>query len=476
LREEASRALVALGTPARRFLEKALTDPDPEIARRAERCIAEIDRGPGAALPVAALRMLVRRQPVGSVETLLSFVAYADDDTVEDEVLTALVALHVREGQVDPALRSALNDPTASRRAAAAYTLGRLRDKDVTEQVVRLLVDSDIKVRLRAAQGLLAGRERAAVPALIALLESAPPDISWQTEELLQRLAIQDTPNVPTDDGTPEIRRKRREGWEAWWREKGDKVDLGRLEEQRLLGLTLVAELDSNRVWEFGPDGKPRWELPNLQGPIDAQMLPNRRVLVAEHNVPRVVEYDLQGKVHWEKRVNGNPIACQRLPNGNTFVATYNHVAEYTPQGREAYSHNLNHLGQGVIFDAQKLRNGHIVCISAQGKLLELDAVTGKPVNTVQVTTNGGWCGVEALSGGRFLVAITNQNKVVEIDGHGKTLWECVVPGACHASRLPTGNTLVACMTTNRITEVDRNGKKVMEKTTQGRPFHVHRR
>src|SRR5262249_23315390 len=147
--------------------------------------------------------------------------------------------------------------------------------------------------------------------------------VAWQADELLQRLAGERSPVMPADDGTLEGRRLRRAAWAAWWQDQGTLVDLAGIDVHRELGLTLVAELDSNRVWEFGPDGKMRWQLTNLQGPMDAHLLPGGRVLVAEHNVPRVCEYDLQGRELWQYPVvNGNPIACQRLPNGNTFIAT----------------------------------------------------------------------------------------------------------------------------------------------------------
>jgi outer membrane protein assembly factor BamB len=245
---------------------------------------------------------------------------------------------------------------------------------------------------------------------------------------------------------------------------------------QRHLGLTIIAELDSNRVWECARDGQPRWQVQNLQGPIDAQALPGGRVLIAEHQGQRVTERDLKGEIVWEKRVNGNPIACQRLPNGNTFIATYQGVLEVTRDGRELYTYNPTAaLGLPLLYGAQKLRNGHIVCISGQGMMLEMDSA-GRHLKKIQLTNNGGWCSIEGLPGGRFLVALTNHGRVLEIDAEGKTLWQCSVPGASHATRLPNGHTLVASMLNRRVVEVDAAGKTVWEQSTNGRPFHIHRR
>jgi hypothetical protein len=242
----------------------------------------------------------------------------------------------------------------------------------------------------------------------------------------------------------------------------------------------LVAELignnaNGNRVYEMGLDGKNRWELTNLQGPIDAHLLPGGRVLIAEHNAQLVTERDQKGDIKWQHRVQGNPVACQRLPGGNTFIATYNAVMEVTPAGQVLYQHNPNANIGGVIYDACKLPGGNIVCIGGRGTVMELDTA-GKKLHTINVGNNGGWGGVSPLPGGRFLVAMMNPGRVIEIDRSEKIHWQCDVPNACHAVRLPGGNTLVACMNIQKVVEVNRAGSVVWEKPTTGRPFHVRRR
>jgi hypothetical protein len=475
VRERASAELIRLGPPALPFLRQALIDGDLEVVRRARFCIEEIERGPGPALPAAAVRLLRVRKPAGSVTALLNYLPFTDDESVEGEVLAGLVALGSADGKADPALTAALQSPLPQPRSAAALVLGRLGDPDQRETVRNLLKDPDPKVRLRAAQGLIAARERSAIPVLIALLSDAPLGLCWQAEEVLYALAGPQAPPVSIGEGDPETRKRCLAAWTAWWRDRGDQVDLSKLEDQeRQIGLTLIAELDSNKVWECGPDGKARWKMDNLQGPIDAQVLPGGRILVAENQGQRVTERDLKGNILWEKKVNQNPIACQRLPNGNTFIACYQSVLEVTRDGKEVYSHN-NRPGF-FIFGAHKLRDGRILCISAQGAVLILDS-RGKELRTFQVANNGGWCGVEGLPGGHMLVAVMGNNKVTELDANGKTVWECSsVPGPCAATRLPNGHTLVASMGGQRVVEVDRAGKVVWEKATEGRPFRVHRR
>jgi hypothetical protein len=455
LRDRATSDILALGPPALPILERALHDPDPEVARRAEWCTEEIKRGPGAELPAAAVRLLALRKPAGAVPALLAYLPFAEDGWVEEEVLAALVALCGPPGDADPSVAAALHDPSAARRSAAAYVLGRSGTAEQRAVVRKFLADGDPKVRFQA---------------------DAPLTLTWQVEELLYRIAGDQAPPVSIGDGSAESRQKCRDAWGGWWRTHGDQVNLAALKDApRLLGLTVIAEMNSNKVWECGPDGKPRWKLENLQGPIEAHVLPGGRVLVAEYQGQRVTERDLQGNVLWEKRLSGNPIVCQRLPNGNTFIAMHNGLLEVTRAGKEVYAHS--HGQNFFIFGAQKLRNGHIICVSNLGIVQEIDAATGKELKShKQVNIQGGWCSVEELPGGRFLLAILGTGQVLEIDTAGKSLWTCAVPGAISATRLPNGHTLVSSMSKKQVVEVDRDGKQVSAINTEGQPWRVHRR
>lgn len=484
LREEAAQKIVSRGESALPFLRPAIRDPDAEVARRAERCLREIEGGPGPALPIAATRVLARRPSPEAIPVLLAFLPFVNDESVEEEVLNVVCFLSVKQGKIDPGLLAALKDPLAARRGGAAFVLGLVGDAEQCQAIGPLLRDPDRKVQFRAAQGMLAAKDRAGVATLLSLLGDAPTEMVWQVEALLQRIAGEQSLAIPTNDGSKEVRQKVQQAWTAWWRENETKLELASLEQgPRHLGLTLIADFDSTmgngmgKIWECGRDGRPRWEIGGIAGAIDAQVLPNSNVLIAEHNSNRITERDQKGTIRWEQRIPGNPVSVQRLPNGNTFVATYNSVMEYTRDGKQVYSHNPN-AGPGFpIYNAKKLRNGHIICMNVQGTIQEIDA-TGKRLRTLQVgNNNGGWCSVEEVAGGRYLVTMTNVSKVVEVDATGKTVWECSVPSACHATRLPNGNTLVACMNHNRIVEVDRSGKTtVWQQNTSGRPFHVYRR
>jgi HEAT repeat protein len=210
-REQAVAALVRRGRPALPALREALKDPDLEIVRRAERCITDIEEGPGPALPMAAVRVLARRRPAGAVEVLVRYLPFADDEGIEEEVLTALVALAKGRDRVDPALRAALADGHPLRRAAAGFVLGRHGDVKLREAVRPLLADADARVRLRAAQGLLAGRDKAAVTPLIDLLADAKAGVAWRAEEILHQLAGEKAPPPPDVAGNADARARWRE-------------------------------------------------------------------------------------------------------------------------------------------------------------------------------------------------------------------------------------------------------------------------
>jgi hypothetical protein len=477
IREQATRDLLAAGRTSLTYLRPALNDPDPEIVRRAEECIETIERTPYASVMAAAARVLQARHPPEAAQALLAYLPSVDNEGVEEAVFHSLAVVGLKDGAPLPELAAAVSDKEPLRRAAAAFALGR-GAPEVRKPIVRLLNDTDSRVRFQAASALAQAGEREAVPPLVALLSDAPLNLAWQAEDLLFRLADERGPRVSIAGGDKAGRLQCRSAWEAWWKDNGDKADLSRLSrEEALLGLNVVTELDGaagrggGRIWECGADGKPRWQIENVSRPIDARILPGGRVLVAEHGGSRVTERDREGKVFWEQRTQGQPVSVQRLTNGNTLIATYNQILEVTRDNKVVFTHEK----PGMIYNAQKLRDGHIVYVTSNNQVVELDAA-GKEVNTITVGQTGGWASVERLASGGYLVALYSARKVVETDRSGRVVWECTVESPAHASRLRNGNTLVASIEGRKIAEYDRSGKEVWSQKTQGRPFHVHRR
>lgn len=272
-REAASRKLVEFGPGALELLRQAARNSDQEVSRRAELCVEIITTHPGPGLPTAALRLLARRPADGAVRVVLDYLPFADDARVEEEAVATLSVLSVRSAAIDPALVDVLKDSQAVRRAAAAFVLGQVGDKEQCAAARTALKDADPRVRLRAAQGLLAARDKAALETLVGLLVEGSAEQANQAEVLLQQAAGVGAPSLPIGDGTPEARRKTHDAWLSWWRERGSKEEFSppELAAVRQLGLTLVAELignnaGGNRVCDIALDGKTSWELTNLQG------------------------------------------------------------------------------------------------------------------------------------------------------------------------------------------------------------------
>src|SRR5262249_14025791 len=140
-------------------------------------------------LPAVAARLLALRKPAGATETLLAYLAFADDEVMKWEVTKALHSLAATSGKEQAALVKALRDTAPVRRAVAGEGLAGVADAEVRAAVRKLLADPDPEVRLRVAVALACAADRQAVPVLIDLLADAPADQRWRAEEILYPLA-----------------------------------------------------------------------------------------------------------------------------------------------------------------------------------------------------------------------------------------------------------------------------------------------
>lgn len=482
-REQAQSELIAFGPAARGLLQKALSNPDLEIARRAEQCLKQIGIASSPAVTAAAIRLLAHRKAAEAAEILLAFAPSAGDDFVTDEVRAALTAVVQREPSSEKLLVEALEDKQPARRVVAAEALLRAGVDPKRPSLRKLLQDSDLVVRLRLALALVEAKDKDALPALIALLDKVPREHAWRAEELLCRIAGDQAPaqRLGGDDAAA---KECRAAWDKWWAAHGAKLDLAKLDlSQRLLGYTLIVErsltnVNDSRVLELGPDKKPRWEVGGLVYPLDAQALPGDRVLVAEYSGRRVTERNLKGDILWQKTVTNFPTGCQRLPNGNTFITCRNQLLEVNPAGQEVFSHSVT--GNNILA-AQRLADGRTVFLTnagVNGTITVLDAKgkVDKSFNVSQVHAAIGGACFDVLPNGRILVPHFKTNKVVEYDLEGRAIWEAAAQQPTCAMRLPNGNTLISSMLQQRVVELDRTGKEVWDYTSNQRVSRVRRR
>jgi HEAT repeat protein len=462
LREQAMAELIGRGPMVLEMLRVASKDDDLETSRRAQKCLARIlEKDVAVDVPPAALRVLAVRKPAGTVETVLAYLPFADNDNVADEALSLLTQRARQEGKPHPALVAALKDELPVRRAAAGEVLCRAGLDEQKPHVRKLLEDADPYVRLRVALALVTAREKEAVPVLIDVVPKLTLAQAWQAEDLLLRLAEGKTPPAVSLGSDEVARTKFRDAWHAWWKEHAAKVDLARLQERsQLLGYTMVVLLDIGRIMELGADKQPRWQVDNLIFPLDAQLLAGDRLLVAEYHGRRVTERNLKGEVLWQKDIVG-PLVAQRLPNGNTFIATDSQVLEVNRTDKEIFSFSAP-TGERIM-KALKLPNGEIACLTDAARVVRFD-VTGKELFSYSVSLGKRLFGgrIYMLPNGRVLIPHNGENKVVEYDAHGKAVWEVNVDEPVAAVRLPNGNTLVTTMTPQRgAVEFDRNGQEV---------------
>ncbi len=479
IREHAMNELVAKGPVANEFLRAALDASDLEIARRVERClqrIAERDVPPGA--PAAAVRVLADRKPKEAVAVVLAYLPFADNDAVIEESRELLAQLGMPDGKLHPLLVEALTDAHAARRAVAGETLCKVALKEQKAAITKLLDDRDAQVRFRVARALVAtARDKTALPTLIATIPDLPLNLAWQAEDFLLRVAAAQQPPAVALGNDPASRAKCRDAWQAWWKTKGDKVDLAKLEDvPKTLGYTMVVLLDQGRIVELDAENQPRWQMDNLVFPLDAQLIGDDRLLVAEYHANRVSERDLKGQIKWQRQVVG-PLACQRLPNGSTFIATDSQLLEYDKDDKETV--NITMPGDGrTIMKAMKLPSGEIAMLTADARVVRLDA-TGKELHSFQVNLGMRLFGgrVHMLPNGRTLVPHNLEDKVVEYDGNGKAVWEVACDKPVAAVRLPSGNTIVTSMNpATGAVEYDRAGAEVWSYRSNTRVTRALRR
>ncbi len=471
-RERASADLAALGPVALQQLRQARRQSeDIEVRRRARACMERIQADCPPSVAGAALRVLAARKPPGAAATLLAYLPGPYEDSLVEEIHSALVAVARRGRALDPALVGALGSERAECRVAAAVALCRVGAMDQRPAIRELLQDPSAEVRSPVAQELAIAGDRVAVPVLIELLAQLPLEQGGAIEELLYRLAGPTAPAVAlrAEAGAAV---KCRDAWRGWWRQHGEQINLAVLKDaERPLGYTLLVLLNDNRVVEWDRDGKPRWQIDRLAAPLDAEVLPGQRVLIAEHDTKRVTERSFKGEVLWEKKLAFSPIHAQRLPNGNTFIATRNQLLEVDRAGKKEV---LRYRSGGSIITARRYSDGRIGCVE-NGSYFELNAdgterrrfAVGPGVHTTNSLT--------LLPNGHLLIVSYGGGTVQEYDRAGKIVWSIGMATPLCALRLPNGNTLVSSQQMVLI-EFDRAGKEVGRREAKGHPCQIRRR
>src|SRR5262249_8746975 len=95
--------LVSSGAPVVPVVREVANRVDAVRASRRAKQILQLIEGPQAErVPVEAARLLAARKPPGAAEALLGYLPFADNDSVVEELVSALTAVGHREGKADP--------------------------------------------------------------------------------------------------------------------------------------------------------------------------------------------------------------------------------------------------------------------------------------------------------------------------------------------------------------------------------------
>lgn len=478
-RQKATDSLAAWGSRAAALLRQARRHPDPETAGRAAACLTQALQGSDPPLLLSAVQLLAQRRPAGTAAVLLEYLPDAEDEGTADAIRNALAALAVRDGHTDEAVVKALADPLPERRAAAAVALCQLAAASHRPAVRKLLKDADPEVRRRVALALVSLPEKQAVPVLVELLAALPREQAWPVLELLDDLAGADAPVTVAGRNAAE-RGQCRDAWAAWWKEKGNRLDLARAlsqaEKRRPKGNTLLVQLGlgsfSGQVVELGSDQVPPWQINDLDYPLSAQVLPGDRVLIAEYHGRLVSERNLQGEILWSKPMDVPVVFAQRLSNGNTFLAARNRVVELDRSGQEVFSHRRQRRD---LVAARPCDGGGAVLLTDAGVCVFLDAQGKEASRFATGAQQVLGAGFDVLPNKRVLVPHFAGNKVVEYAPDGRVLRQVRAVSPTGVQSLPGGHVLVTSTTTREVVELDRAGKEVWKHATSASPVQALR-
>jgi HEAT repeat protein len=484
--EAAAKALTDLGAVAVPVLRRHRLDPDPAGAARVRACLEKIEEAADKPLARPAMRRLVMRKAPGAAEALLGYVPFAFDPAAAEDAWYGLDELAAKDPKALATLAAALTDKQPARRAVAACILGRRGDATRKAAVRGLLKDPDPEVRLRAAQGLLAGRDTAGVPALIDLLADPAVEVRWQAEELLRWLAVDSAPEAVVGAGDAKAAEACQTAWRKWWKDQGEKADVAAAEREPRRPLLLLAYARKDgRAWMVGCDGVTRHAWPGLDRLADAQYVPGGSVLTLHEQPvrekPQLAERDWSGKPLWQYDDMRDPASIQRLPNGQVFVAErktiepklwYQVVAAFGKKVSERPA-GLNSLP--FAFAVRQLPDGKVLCARVPdpdrrpsiASLFELDPQADSYryiglkeelnlVDRIQAEQTGNGYLFSRL---RDDIPSVADKTIIEIAHDGFELWSYRLTGAAHAAPLPGGN--ISTCVLDRLVEITRDKRMV---------------
>jgi outer membrane protein assembly factor BamB len=336
-----------------------------------------------------------------------------------------------------------------------AEALANINPELFKKETLSLLNSDEPRVRYKVALAFAKLGDKRSIEPLVSSISSVSQWESSLLDHFLRKLLPTNPPPVGLPQ--PELQKE-------WAKRTTDSSIIPEAQiafNAKNMGKTLVVLLDAGRIIMLDSSNNILWKIDNLQFPLDAQILPDEKVLVAEHQGNKVTERNKKGEIIWEKKIDG-PLAVQKLEDGSIFIASKTNIVFVDQKGKEISE--FTPPNNEPIMKANIASNGDICLVlsTPQGnaKFVRFDK-NKKPVATydIDVRTSGGK--VDILPNGNSLITEVYGNRVIEFNNEGKEVWkfECEQPVA--AVRLPNGNTLVTSMTQMKALEIDPKGKEI---------------
>jgi len=455
IREQTSATLNAIGISALPDLKVASKSSDVEISRRAKDCIQKIEEGSRKFVVTASIRLLGTKKPEGALLALINYSQFSELDQTTEDLIYAITATGSENGTPSKIILEAIRGDKPLAKTICAEALANINPDLFKKEALHLLNSDEPRVRYKIALAFAKLGDKRSIDPLVSSISSVSQWESSLLDHLLRKLLPSNIP--PVGLSQPELQKE--------WAKRT--ADTSKIPEALLafsaknFGKTLIVLLDAGRMIMLDSHNNILWKIDNLQFPLDAQILPDEKVLVAEHQGNKVTERNKKGEIIWEKKIDG-PLAVQKLEDGSIFIASKSNVVFVDPKGKEISE--FTPPNNEPIMKANIASNGDICLVlsTLQGnaKFVRFDK-NKKQVTSydIDVRTSGGK--VDILPNGNSLITEVYGNRVIEFNNEGKEVWhfECEQPVA--AVRLPNGNTLVTSMTQMKALEIDPKGKEI---------------
>ncbi len=194
-----------------------------------------------------------------------------------------------------------------------------------------------------------------------------------------------------------------------------------------------AADYDKHIMAIIAADGAVEWSIHMDGGTHDAWMLPNGHILWTPSG-DKVFDTD--------PKTGKQTLVYDSKGNGN--------------EKQDVQDHGINPLPDGgvAIFESGPKRVVEIDKMGTVSKVLALPIVNGDPHHHMRNSRK--------LANGNYLLCLSADSKVVEVDPQGKIVWTYATEKEAYSAvRLANGNTLIGCGFAHKVVEVDPSGAVV---------------